>query len=103
MKRDFVIEGPLYKVNVKIRSAATVNKAYKEKDPKEVLGFYDPATSTIWITETNEQETLHTLMHEIHHAIEYQVSYIKEEGTADIMAAFYIRFFGLKDMKDVLK
>ncbi len=102
MKKNYVIEGPLHPINVKICTQKRIRKQWGKNE--EIYGLFDPSVNTIFISSgLPPDQMLHTLMHEIVHAIDAQLSVMTEEGKADVIGSYMVRLFKLKNVAEILK
>ncbi len=101
---NFVIEGPLHPINVKLRSKNYISKLWSKSKDQEIDGLFDPTLNTIYVANSlTPDQKLHTLMHEIVHAMDEQLSWMGDEAKADVIGSYLIRLFKLDSIRQILK
>lgn len=94
--KKFLIHGPLYPIQVEITSSARLKKLWGKGD---IYGMFDPDRSTIYIdAKLDPLQKKHTFLHELNHAVEYQLNYLDEEGRCEVMGAWFFRYLNTKKL-----
>lgn len=95
------IDGPLYPIRLKIVS----QKVIKKKAGREAYGVFVPSENAVYLAnDQTPEQLLHTLVHEMVHVVEFQISHHdKSDDRADITATWMIRFFKPKTWEKLLE
>lgn len=82
-----LVKGPLFQIKVKFVTERTIRKHVRHTKTESVRGLFDSAKNLILVDKTLAAEELrHTLLHEMVHAAEFQLSGQEEEARVDAMA-----------------